>query len=351
MVERLSTPAAHFELQTSDLKVTGFLGTPQLGRRSKSQQFIYINHRPITALSLSKVIKSAYSTLLDSQTEPAFVLHLQLDPSQIDVNVHPRKEHVLLSQEPAIKEALHAAIKQTLATYDLTYQIETQPMYVRDSGGHQYDPSQFQATKASLQSTADVWKPGKEIPSTIEQIHQTYLALETPEGLLLIDQHAAHERILYQEYTDRITQQLTPQTHQLATPLILETTAEEYLLLQANQAVLQQIGFELEDYGGQSFAFTAVPLQFKSRNLTQLLKQVLDDLREDVAVQVVNHKVTAYLACRGAVKAGDFLTPDQRHSLVSKLFATDNRYTCPHGRPTMITISKKDLETMFKRRQ
>lgn len=339
-------------------KISGALGSPQLGRQTKHQQFLFINHRPIAHLLLSQTIKEAYGSLLAPRSQPSFVLHLDLPPTSVDINVHPRKETVKFIDEAQLLKFVRQSIQMTLQQKNLTYQAVPQTPWQLQENQNIYSPFSRQASDTThhlLRQSAEPWKFDQSVQQTpIFQLHNTYLVMQTAEGMLMIDQHAAHERILYEQYLQSLrTQGDTVEKHELAKAVLLKLNAADYQTLKEHFSTLTQIGFSFEEFGETSLRITHVPITLKDRNLQKLFAEFIDDILQEKPIKTADqlaHRTLAYLACRNAVQAGDPLTVEQRLELIEKLNQTPNRYTCPHGRPTTITWTIKDFEKLFKRR-
>jgi DNA mismatch repair protein MutL len=342
-------------------QLQGLIGTPQLARQTKTHQFLFVNKRPVEHQPLAQIIKDAYGSLLAPRSHPAFILHLELPPTGVDINVHPRKETVKFLEEAHILDFVRQAIQQTLQQMNTTYRAASsdQKWKVQEPSPT-YSPFSRQAspiTHKDLRQTQEPWKFTTSTEQTpIFQLHNTYLILQTAEGMTIIDQHAAHERILYEQYAQALekkSQEMTLERHELSKPVRIQLTAADYHTLRDHFSTLRQIGFELEDFGETSIRITHVPQTLRDRNLTQLLREFTDDLLQGKPIKMADtlaHRTLAYLACRNAIQAGDPLTIEQRQELIEKLQHTQNHATCPHGRPTTVTWEIADLEKLFRRR-
>jgi DNA mismatch repair protein MutL len=339
----------------------GFLGTPQLARRSKTHQFLFINRRPVSHTPLTKLVKELYGSLLDPRSEPLFVIHLHLPARLLDVNIHPRKEAVAFMDEAQILELVERAVRHTLENQDLTYEVDRTvsvgPWQLRDSAPQPLDRTASGSTAQALKHVVKPWQVGQVEVSEqpyILQVHNTYLMTQTPTGFLMIDQHAAHERILFEQFKQALASQAeTPEVISLEVPALIAVSAPESELLDSHLALFHQLGLNLEPFGQHTFRLTTLPALLQDRHPTKLIREILDDLVEGKPVKGVDsiaERTLAYLACRSAIKAGDPLTQAERQQLLTKLAETTPNTTCPHGRPITITFELKDLEKIFKRR-
>jgi DNA mismatch repair protein MutL len=351
--------------QNSPIAISGALGIPQIGRRSRAHQYLFVNQRPITDQLISKTVKDAYGSLLAGKIEPAFILSITLPPHSVDVNIHPRKEIVRFLETDQLLEQLQTLIKATLTTTDLTYTYTGQPdsplWVLKDSGNSSEeiqatDRTASASTHSVLKKLVDLWLLDEKTGENILQIDKTYLCAPTKNGFLLIDQHAAHERILFEQLKEKLNSSevfSATGTTRISPPQIIEMSLNDTQILSSQLEVLTQIGLEIEKFGRTSFKISQVPQLLADHDLRQILQDFVDDFeagKSATGIDQATERTLTYLACRSAVKAGDYLTPQQRRELLSKLSETPNQATCPHGRPTTITYSQLDLEKMFHRR-
>lgn len=346
----------------------GFLGKPQLARRRQTHHALFINQRPVRFSSLHQAIIDGYGTLIPPRLEPWYLLWLELPPGQLDANVHPRKEVIELSTPTDIITAVQTHLLQTLQKMDLTYQPSPKVGWsLHDSGVRKATIE----TSTILKQLVEPWQTGHGVrhaavqrtqapaPPTIMQLLNTYLITNNAEGLVLLDQHAAHERILYEQYRQTYQERAATTTRvQLLPAAILTLGPTDVQTLTSHLQELSELGFHLEPFGQQQFKVTHAPAHLPHKHITQVLTDVLHDLATDIPVSTITtnlsntaHRTIAYLACRSAIKAGDYLTPQERQDLITKLAETPNQFTCPHGRPTTVQLNKSDLEKMFRRKK
>ncbi len=334
--------------------ISGFITKPHTSMSTPNKQFIFVNHRRVTDKLISQTIKQAYNTLLDSTSFPIFVLFLSLPYEIVDINIHPRKEQIKFVDTEIVLNAIKNAVNQTLMQNNL---IEN-----RSFGT---DEKRFFGKKKATESYAalflkDTVAPWTVLDSTqihkstdVIQIHNLYIVAQTKRGLLLVDQHAAHERILFEQFQKAfLEQKKRNDQYELPIPFSIEPSISDAQLLSEHSELLNQLGFELEDFGNNTFKITAIPNLLRDRNPKELLQELLDDLSEEKAIKTVDkraYRMLTYLACRSAIKAGDVLTKQKCKNLLEELQKTPNKYTCPHGRPTHIEVNLKELHKMFKR--
>lgn len=346
--------------------VAGFVSVPDISRKNQYQVYLSLNGRSIFSRVLSGAIRDAYGTLLPDDRFPIAFLDVRVPGDEVDVNVHPGKREVRLSREYEIVTLVRQAVQEALATRDL--------IPVKDGSGiaHPREPYRYaeetvavadgvnepllqarKATERQLRLTET--GPGgdrDQVPNVeiIGQLADLYIIARTGAGdLLIVDQHAAHERILYEQLGAELSGEQPAQ--ELIDPVVLHVSAREREMLVPALPLLAGAGFAIEEFGRQDFAVRAVPVAL-GRNLDPAA--VRDTLAELIAPASSREAgrtehVRRILACRGAIKAGAACTPEQCRQIVSQLRRTENPYTCPHGRPTMIVLPRKKLDELFKR--
>lgn len=330
--------------------IQGFISTPQLSSSLIPFQYLSVNGRPAIEKSLHSSIKHTYGILLESERQPSYILDIGIEPSLVDVNIHPRKEYVAIIDIqhilPGFTELITSRLKQTVISY------QGLPQTIHDEEKLTYTPLAKQLKRFVL--------PKKEYQLSqlrkndhVIQIHTTYIAYETDSGFILIDQHAAHERILYEEYLHVFLEEKKKQRQEHHHKnLIIELSHQEYILWELYKEDLSTLGFITEEYHSNAIIVRSYPSLFSGRNMNVLLKEILQDMETnslDSHIDNGSKKLLAYLACRSAIKAGDPLTKDQMNTLIRNLENIPFAVTCPHGRPVKYTISLNELHKMFKR--
>ena len=277
----------------------------------------------------------------------------------VDVNVHPRKEEVKFVNSASIfnlvKQSVNHALQKDAAVFTFS-----KPFSSNISARIQSQPQSSFFTPANILPKIVVEAfPNIEIPKSIPshspeilQIHQLYLVIPTIDGVTIIDQHAAHERILYEKFLSKYKNEASANTQSLLISQTLELSPSEFQLFKEYWDTLTKLGFEIDAFGKNSIKVNSIPQELTGKNISQIIKEVLSDLWNEKSVRNVdlqNLKILTYLACRSAVMAGDMLLAEMKKYLVETLPLTPNNATCPHGRPTRIEFSKNQLDKMFKR--
>lgn len=338
---------------TPELQVSGLITSPQASNPTHSA-YIYINTRPVIFPSIVSIAKESYGTLLEKENLPLVILHLTVPPETLDVNIHPQKTAIAISNESALLSAIQEVIQNTLTQNDSTYTFpSTEKLKLKDSTSP-YTTIKKQVEKSTLSLAINQWQVAGSAPE-IAQFHNTYLVVQNSSGVILIDQHAAHERILYEELI-AMFDTANHTSVELFQPLQWSITLSQQLLVQEHAQELAALGFDVEEFGSHHYRVSRVPefLQdFTHEQLTEVMEFILSHFSKHKTLTSSDliHDSLTRLACRTAVKAGDYLTPEQRFSLLKRLSEVPNQFTCPHGRPTTIQLSLHELEQWFKRRK
>ena len=341
--------------------VSGVVSSPQVSRGSRAQIYFYVNRRWIQSPALVRAVTQAYHGLLHEGRYPVAVLSVEIDPADIDVNIHPTKIEVRFRDEGAVFGALQRAVRQTVAGEMPVHRLgEASTTYAASPAalpgfgpGERTSPLAVplpRKTPVDLPLAPSETTPRAALPAlrVVGQALATYILAEGPEGMYLIDQHAAHERILYEEFgTARVARGVEVQG--LLEPETLEISPAEDAVLADNIASLAEFGFNLEPFGERVYLVRAVPAVLREKDWQTTLRATLDRIAAGDAADWPEH-VTATLACHAAVRAGKTLTLEEMRELVRALEQTALPQTCPHGRPTMIVLAAGRLERDFQRR-
>lgn len=346
----------------SDISVEGFIGKPELSRSGSKHQYLFVNGRQINHHLFSYAIAESYHSLLMDGRKPFYLINIKIDPALIDVNVHPRKLEIRFQNQSQLFSILQSAAKKTLEKNVLMPNL-------RNFGQREeYNPTDNQV-KAAFEFTEKItganYMPGRfnkysyhqEVKEELSmlplnQIARSYILAENSEGLVLIDQHAAHERVRYEELMDQFEKQ-NPEKQQLLLPLNIELSSAEVLVFESNKEIFEGLGFEIDSFGGNTFNIQAVPSSISNENIQTILQEVLADISNDIKTRAVKNpkeKIIEYMACRSAIKFGKDLSIDEMAKLISQVDKLKRPYTCPHGRPSMVNITYHELEKMFGRK-
>ena len=330
------------------VKIKGFISKPILTKKDKDFQSIYVNGRYVKDKIISDAVHSAYHTLLNVHRFPVFIINLEINPKEIDVNVHPTKALIKIKAEDLIQDQVYSAIRDTLMNNNLIQNISeirtsqlhsTQERKYEISSGTQtiLEPIRLEEKKEEIKFSK---LPKMKI---LGQIYKTYILAEGENGLLIIDQHAAQERVMYEKF---MQQEYQIKSQNLITPNIIELPLIKYNLLKNNLDKLKDIGFELEEYGQNSFILRSIPIFFDLKLGKEILLELLDEISK---YDEIKEEKIIRSSCRAAIKAGENLNIFQMQGVLKELELTEQPYNCPHGRPTIINISIQELEKKFKR--
>lgn len=345
------------------LKITGFISPISINRSNRKDITFFINGRWVQDTALNTALIKAYQTYLMVGRYPLAVLFIELTPEEVDVNVHPAKAEVRFRQPDLIFTSVQRAVKRALVAYspipqlaptqwkiaqqDTEQQLSWQnspPAWDDQRGGEAQPMTSEQAVSAAPNLPGAI-----PILRLIGQIGATYIVAEGPDGLYLIDQHAAHERVLYEKMTGS---RGTPSAQILLEPVVMQLPPQSAGILKENLDVINRIGFEVEEFGVNTFRLSAVPELFIRNDPRLAIRSVIEDFEEDeTPLQgMIEERMIARICKRMAVKGGTVLSIEEQQTLIHDLENCTSPRTCPHGRPTMIHLSVDLLERQFGRR-
>ena len=351
-----------------DYNISGFVGTLNLVRGRPGEQYLFVNRRFIQNRLLNSAVYAAYESLVKRGEYPFSLLNLVLPPDQLDVNVHPRKIEVRFTDEWRIYHVVKSAVREALASILATIPSFEQHVGQMVTFGKEIDPNQrqeplwftpakqsesgadLQRAKEYVSNLADQKEEATAIEGSIMwQVHDKYIISQINSGLVIIDQHVAHERVLFEDAL--LAFDSTPLSAQtLLFPEILEFSADEYSVLLDIQQYLEKLGFRMKENGQNKILLEAIPSDMGWGNENSVIRDIIDHYvanREKSSSYVEN--LAASFACHAAVKAGDSLTIEEMQVLVNRLFATKHPYYCPHGRPIIVQLSLEELDQRFER--
>lgn len=369
------------EAEEDGLRLTGFIGQPGVSRAGRQEEHIFVNGRPVTSRTLQFGLQEGYHNALMRGRYPVCVLFLTMDPAGVDVNIHPAKREVRFHDDMRVRQFIVKSVLEVLQGFHSTPVHATVPEPWKPAYHPAPQPPSFitplpsllqlrPESVGALESQPDLGLPVvSHAPAAAPRAHapenalglrvlgavaNLYLIAEGSEGLVLIDQHAAHERVLFEQMLRRVAQQEIL-SQKLLLPATLELPPRDADFLLAQMETLNQVGVGISLFGATTFLIDALPPMVKTRDVTEFMRNLVTDLQESGGetrkTRRVSEEVIAKTVCRHAVKANDALRPDEWDRLVADLLACDLPYTCPHGRPTMIQISLAELEKKFGRTQ
>ncbi|NQU12061.1 DNA mismatch repair protein MutL, partial [bacterium] len=379
-------------LEQGPVTVRGYIGKAGVSRGDRSQQHIFVNRRPVESRGIGFALGEGYHTALMRGRFPISFLFIEIDPALVDVNVHPAKREIRFRDEFAVRQIVIRAVRQALqlrvdttepavAPLPATVAVSTPtmrpalrlrgepipaPVPQQTSLPHVTGQPAGRAAGTSPAAARDECPPAPVLPVAPDQVAtetdgawrivgvlgHLYVLAESPEGLVLIDQHAAHERVLYERMLRELGSGPAP-AQKLLLPLTLQLDPRDAEFLRKNLATLQRLGISVSEFGDKTFLVDALPPYLGVVNLGQAFRDIVDELRrtgEQIHARRLSEDRIATTVCRHAVQARDPLGVEELRGLLEQLHQCDLPYTCPHGRPTMIQVSYEELEKKFGRK-
>ncbi len=371
---QISSNMLEIKGSNDDYDVYGYISKPIIQRSTRNFMHTIINGRVIRNMELNKIINEAYYTYKPDSTYPVVVINIETDPTLIDVNIHPTKQDIKFSKMGELREVLTKAIKDALYSTmlipeGLTSKTETEEDDYDEDILHKL-PSSFFVRESEpdvkprfIEEKEPIVKQEEldfAVPSKNEEIKAlelypvgialgTYIIAENQSGVYLIDQHAAVERVNYEKVLKGF---LSNERVPLLVPISFEFSSSEFGRIKSHTDYLESIGFELEEFGINTFRVKAHPAWVKKEKLVETTRAVFDliaDERAEFDPLKFNDKVAATIACKKSLKGNTRITLDLAKKILEELVLCDNPYNCPHGRPTIIKFTIYELEKMFKR--
>ena len=353
------------EVEDGGMRLKGYIGRPGVSRATRAEQILFVNCRPIQSMSLNAALLEGYHNALMRGRFPVAVLFLEMDPAGVDVNVHPAKREVRFRQDGDVRRFVSGAVAEVLrggAVGPLPMPVGINSGVGGVSTTHSTSNQPSPLISATLATPALVEKSlGLEVETTpgipagwryLGVVDHLYLVVEKDGGVVLIDQHAAHERILFEQLLKRVAREEVS-GQRLLYPVTVEFPPVQAQFLKNRMEDLGKVGLGISPMGGNSFLIDALPPRIKTLAVEDFIRGVVADLetggtgtRQD---RKLSEEVIAKTVCRHAIKANDRLTEQEGVRLLADLLACELPYTCPHGRPTMILLSKAELERKFGR--
>ncbi len=362
---RMAAEMLPVSLTEENGSVEGLVGRPTIARARGAQQVVAINGRPVRSRLVGAAVRSGYGELLPRNRHPVVFLMLTVDGSLVDVNVHPTKREVRFGNSRRIFGLVESAVRSALMSHDTAPTLSTYEVRTAGRSGAGSQSAAAMAT-SELQFPTVVRENGPVAISEDElrtetgddehhtkfwQLHQSYVFIQTREGVLIVDQHAAHERVLYEKARAALSGAAeTGPSQQLLFPVAVDLSPGEWESLDGVRPLLDKLGFTIQSMSGRTVLLEAVPGAFPKWPHDRILHDILTELpsgRPDVRDLV--ESIAKTVACKAAIKAGDRLTEEEMRSLIDQLFATELPYSCPHGRPTFMRMTSEELDKRFGR--
>ncbi|NUQ00301.1 MAG: DNA mismatch repair endonuclease MutL [Armatimonadetes bacterium] len=339
------------------LRIGGHVGKPAIARSTRSHQYFFVNGRPVRNRTLTHALYEGYHTLLMTGRHPVAVVAIEVEPSAVDVNVHPAKSEVRFTREWEVHNLLRRAVREALEQAQL---LTSDEHLSRQEGSASLASSISEPASDGIQGqlfseTAPEPVEGEHrLPARLRplgQIANSYIVCDSDEGMLVIDQHALHERVLYEQFAAADAERGAAR-QLLAVPLPLRLSPREAQAASSNLGAMAALGFDLEPFGGDTFLVRAVPAILAHRDHERVLRDVIDDLVATAGTRSFAHHrdyVLRTMACKAAIKAGDALAAEEIDELLRLMRECRVPFHCNHGRPTMFTIPRDALDRRFGR--
>ncbi|RMG65062.1 MAG: DNA mismatch repair endonuclease MutL [Calditrichaeota bacterium] len=365
--------------ELNQIVLEGYISRPEHTRGNSEHQYIYLNRRTILSRNLSHAVFQAYGNRIERGRYPQYVLFLSLPPNLVDVNVHPTKMEVRFANERAIYHLFLSAARRVVQTDQSVPEFTLKQPAVNRNEIQQHfqtmrrlrgrrgaafasqnrkqlqfslvvppesqdqpeaaDPAPHSGEESAPQVQANLW-----------QVHNRYILSQVKSGLVIIDQHVAHERILYEKMLRYLQEERNVPSQQLLFPQTLELSLEDYLIYDEIKDWLKRIGFSITELSGRTLLIEAIPMDVKVGYEGKILLDILDYYRENQGSTQSHHeKIAAAFACKNAIKSGEKLNLETMNALVDQLFACREPFFCPHGRPVLVNLPLEELDKKFKR--
>ncbi len=383
---------------TDYLSIIGYLGKPSIFKKSKGEQFLFLNKRYVVNKNINHAVFAAFENVLEKGDYPFFILFLSIDPARVDVNIHPSKLEVKFDDEKDVYNFVLSVIRKSIGTHDL---VPTMAFETSESKNEKLSFNPFTAVKQNDFTDRPVFNrresrektsvtdeeidlvfgsltkniiSGKEETTeqslrdsnfdrqverasstdtettTITQLHNKYILSQIKTGLMIIDQHAAHERILYEKALARLEANM-PFSQQLLFPIKIQFDLASYEILKELDPMVTKLGFRLKYLPKSYILIEGVPDDIKSGSEEKILREFISEYMSNQTQKQLEEKdnISKSYSCKAAIKAGDKLSEKEMRLLIDQLFATTMPYVCPHGRPIVIKISLEEFDRRFGR--
>ncbi|MCT4611855.1 MAG: DNA mismatch repair endonuclease MutL [Clostridia bacterium] len=376
-------------------EIKGYIAKPEISKANRKYENLFINGRFINSYIVNKAVEDALKTRIMVNKFPVFCLHLNISSKDVDVNVHPTKMEVRFSGETNIYDLFYSVIKDLITeevlipkaklpvddnitlkakseenktlektfapeAFEVKNNFETKKdsfvLEKREDAPRQKSVNLFEKPKPSVQQVV------KEIVSDYEeskvqadfkvigQVLGTYWIVEHDDKVFFVDQHAAHEKVLYEKIMNQYENDAV-RSQMLVVPIVVDLSIDDENILKENIKELCELGYQIEDFGDRSYILRSVPIMAGMPSDSDFFMEILADLGDKTSGANLERKIAkvAVTACRAAIKANDKISTYESERMIKDLFKLDNPYTCPHGRPIIVSMDEKDLEKMFKR--
>ncbi|MCI5522012.1 MAG: DNA mismatch repair endonuclease MutL [Tenericutes bacterium] len=343
-----------------DYEIEGYISYPSVNRSNKNHMITIVNGRVVKNYDLNRTINDSYHSYKPDNRYPIVVLKINVDPSLIDVNIHPTKMDIKFSKMNELLDEISTMIKNTIGTKNLIPKV-TAPVvekkhyeqFVLDFNKKEevYEQELFVNEDLTIKEEVEDEKKELEAMYPVGIVHGTYIICQNELGMYLIDQHAAKERINYEIYKEKLG---NPKKDSLPLlfPITIEYPSNEFIILKENFEFIRSLNIDINEFGINSIIIKSHPTWLPKGHEEEAIKKILDliiNIEKNFTIEKFNEKLATTLACKMSIKANTNITIEEMERLISDLRKCDNPYNCPHGRPTIIFYSTYELEKLFKR--
>lgn len=353
----VSKKMIYIESNDDEYDISGYISYPEVTKSNRNHITTFVNGRLVKNYELIKTINDSYHTYKPEDKYPIVVLNINVDFSLVDVNIHPTKQDIKFGKIDELKvlitSSISTALKKTLLIPEVkvelpkeTYTYEEIPLEINDFKIEE-NPKQLEITREDIKVSNKI-----ELPMIypVGIVKGTYIVCQNDLGMYLIDQHAANERINYEYYLNKVPSNKDIET--LLIPITVDLTQKEFIIVKENINILKDLGFDVEEFGNNSFIFRSHPVWLKKDYEEESIRKLLDlisTIEKDFSKEKFMESIAITMSCKLSIKANQNISIEEMELLIDKLRNTNNPYTCPHGRPTIISFSNYELEKLFKR--
>ncbi len=382
--DEFSNTAIRVNEESVGMRIHGEVALPAYARSSRDTQYFFVNNRFVRDKLIMHALREAYRDVLHLEKHPSFVLFLEIDPESVDVNVHPTKTEVRFRESRALHQFIFHAINKALASPNREMETDqserirqslpsysgisdtkpdtvSQPasfyrtLFGAETNAYSASPVnaaiRLQDVKTELQTAVQENQDTHPLGFALGQLHGIYILAQNARGMVVVDMHAAHERIMYEKLKQALDLQAMPM-QPLLIPVTFHADSLEVAVVEENQTLLDQLGFEVAILSPTTLAVRAVPATLQHADIAQLTRDILREIREYGASQILTAKrneILATMACHGAIRANRKLTIEEMNALLREMETTERADQCNHGRPTWFETSLADLDKLFMR--
>lgn len=338
--------------EEENIKITGIIGNTLVARDTRKDQIIFLNKRNIKNITLISSADQAFKGATGIGKYGFFILNIEMNANEYDVNVHPTKTEVRFKEEDKIARILYHAIKNAMLNTEFlgNKQIEeNNSKYIENE--YEFLTNKIQTNQFEKQEETNIELRKREEKRVINYkyigiLFRTYIIIEVEDEIYLIDQHAAHERVLYEQIKENYKKHIQQNSQLMLIPEVVTLTHQEMEFVRENKEMLVNIGFDIEEFGENTLKINGIPdLEYRAKT-TNIFLDILDEMltNQRTSIKDIEERFIATVACKAAVKANMDLSRQEVDKLIQNLLSLNNPYTCPHGRPTTIKISREDLK-------